>query len=378
MLSLEMLLSIHALSPLEEGGSVARTGFLYQDHVAARFCIQMLGDPRLTEVWCETEDDVTLLWDFGQGTVVEFVQVKANELDQLWSVSLLCGGGVADSIVAKSLAHDRCVEPCWFRVVTRADIHSDLRPLCLDREDQRRCLGNMTIRTLHAKVSKALGGALSPRGRSASHWLADTVWQVGESEQAISDNNRWKLQKYLEEKENEPLFTDQLQELYGKLVYHIINASCTKWREGGDKKKLRRDAFRNWLLSTVRRIKGHTQVKGGRNLRRKMTDAQIPAAAIDTADDLRHAYRIRTLTPKYLQEDNFKVAELEVAAVMQRLLSDLDAGNLTDNGRQFHARCLNELTSVRQSFPQVDTGFLQGVLYTATDRCRHRFLRDVL
>jgi hypothetical protein len=87
------LASIHSLSPLEEGGSIARSGFLYQDHVAARFCIEMVRDTCLLEVWCETEDDITLLWDRGDGIVVEFVQVKANELSQLWSVALLCAGG---------------------------------------------------------------------------------------------------------------------------------------------------------------------------------------------------------------------------------------------------------------------------------------------
>ena len=67
-------MSIRALPPLEEGGSIARTGFLYQDHVAARYCIRMLRDPSLAEVWCETEDDVTLLWEGSDGLMVEFVQ----------------------------------------------------------------------------------------------------------------------------------------------------------------------------------------------------------------------------------------------------------------------------------------------------------------
>jgi hypothetical protein len=57
--------SSHDLSPLDQGGPVARAGFLYQDHVGAGFCIEMLRNTKLTGVWCETLDDITLIWDDG-------------------------------------------------------------------------------------------------------------------------------------------------------------------------------------------------------------------------------------------------------------------------------------------------------------------------
>jgi hypothetical protein len=334
----------------------------------------MLRESYLVEVWCEPEDDVTLLWDFGQGVVVEFVQVKAAELQQLWSVALLCSGGAAGSIVAKSLAHDRCAEPCWFRVVTRSGIQSDLHPLRLDRENSGRCLGDTTTRALHEKVSRSMGDALSPRGRTASHWLADAIWEVGESEQAMANHNRWQLQEYLEQSD-EPLFTDQLRELYDQLLFRVHQASFPKWKDGADKKKLRRDGLRSWLLGTVRRIRGYAPTMAGTNLKRKMEDALIPASAIDTADRMRRAYRTRMLDARYQQDEDLKAAELEVAAVLQYLLSHLDAGNISDDGRQFHARCLDALLSVHQTHPRADISFLQGALYSATDRCRHRFLR---
>jgi hypothetical protein len=61
--------------------------------------------------------------------------------------------------------------------------------------------------------------------------------------------------------------------------------------------------------------------------------------------------------------------------VLQRLLSNLDAGILADDGLQLHARCLNSLAAVREVYPKADNSFLQGALYSITDRCRHRFLR---
>ena len=68
--------SIHALPPLETGGVEARQGFGLQDHVAAGICIELVVNPTLKQVWCETQDDITLIWDAPDGELVEFVQVK--------------------------------------------------------------------------------------------------------------------------------------------------------------------------------------------------------------------------------------------------------------------------------------------------------------
>lgn len=371
-LPLTALQSIHVLAPLEEGGSVARTGFLYQDHVAARYCIQMLQDPHLLEVWCETEDDVTLLWQTADGLVVELVQVKANELKQLWSVALLCEG-VAKSILAKSLAHDRCCEPCFFRVVTRVDIHPDLHPLRLGREHPGRCLGNPDVRALHQQVLESLGDMLSPRSRSASHWLADAIWDAGDSEDAIVAKNRWQLHEYLEAC-SEFLFPDQHTELYERLLRRVQQAAFPKWKDGGELKKLRRGPFQTWFEEALYQVKGYAPTRGGVNVKRKMQDAQISGEQIQNADRLRREFRMRQTEPKYQQDDDAKSAEVEVVATLQHLLSDLDAGNLSDDGVRFHARCLGALQSVKMCFPRVSTSFLQGAMYTAADRCRHRFL----
>lgn len=370
---LSLLPSIHALTPLEEGGAIARTGFLYQDHVAAGFCIQMLADPSLSEVWCETEDDVTLLWALSTSTLVEYVQIKSDSPTQLWSIALLCSGGAVSSIVAKSLKHDRCSEDCCFRVLTRTDINHQLRPLLLPRDHADRGLGNLAMREIHQKVCEALGNTQSEKGRSASHWVADTIWEVGESERSIINANNLELERYLE-KEGEPLFSDQRQELYDHILLRVQRASFPKWTNGGAAKKISSAAFRKWLLEEVNRLKGNSSAKGGENLARKMADANLPAATIENANRLRIGYRLHTLSPKYQQDGGLRSAELEVTAVMQELLSNLDAGNISETGAKFHARCLTALNEIKSAFPAADLSFLQGALYTATDRCRHRFL----
>ncbi len=205
---LEVLPSIHDLGPLEQGGPVARTGFVYQDHVAARFCIDMLRNARLVAVWCETLDDITLLWMGENGQVtVEFVQVKSNDLGQMWSVALICDGGKG-SLVARSLAQHRCHEPCCFRVVTRVGVQPDLRVLLLSRDHTDRCIGNAAVLALHRAIEEHLKDFYSPGGWSASAWIGHTYWDIAESESAIEHSNLLRLDEWLEQI-GEPLFSDQ-------------------------------------------------------------------------------------------------------------------------------------------------------------------------
>ena len=124
--------SIYNLVPLETGGTLNRIGIGFQDHIAAGFCLDMLTDERLLEVWCESQDDITLIWEVAGQIKVEFVQVKSNELNQLWSVATICnreGKGVGHSILEKSLANDRCEEACCFRIVTTRPVQDELKLL---------------------------------------------------------------------------------------------------------------------------------------------------------------------------------------------------------------------------------------------------------
>ncbi|RYF42002.1 MAG: DUF4297 domain-containing protein [Cytophagaceae bacterium] len=84
------LQSIFDLEPLEFGGVENRKGIDFQDHVAASFCLAMLTDTRIESVWCERQDDVTVIrFENGQRTV-EFIQVKGNSFDHLWSTAEIC------------------------------------------------------------------------------------------------------------------------------------------------------------------------------------------------------------------------------------------------------------------------------------------------
>jgi hypothetical protein len=364
--------SIHELGPLEQGGPIARTGFLYQDHVAARFCIDMLGSASLVGVWCETLDDITLLWLDEDGELtIEFVQVKSNDLGQMWSVAMLCEDGTA-SILAHSLAQHRCKEPCCFRIVTRVDVNDELSLLVLKRGHEDRCIGNEKARLLHQDIEKRLAGFCSPAGWSASAWLGHVYWDVAESESALENANLLSLDRWLEEN-GEPLFSDQRAELYSHILGRVVKASALM-KEDAEDKKFDRDSYRAWVLDEVQRIRGHAPTKAGKILKRKMENAQIADSAIQNALELRLAYRQRVIQPKYQQEQDYRYADLELRATLQHLVAQLDAGLLVANGPTFHARCLEAAVGVRDQYTNVELSFLHGSMYSMTDRCRHRYL----
>ncbi|MEM6433297.1 MAG: dsDNA nuclease domain-containing protein, partial [Cyanobacteria bacterium P01_D01_bin.115] len=106
--------SYRDLPPLERGGEINRNGLEFQDHVAAGYCIDMLSGSSLVEVWCETLDDITLVWCKDDCEEFEFVQAKSNSLNHLWSVAELCKRdkkkgkpSLGSSIFEKLIANER-------------------------------------------------------------------------------------------------------------------------------------------------------------------------------------------------------------------------------------------------------------------------------
>jgi len=189
--------SIHELAPLESGGVIARSGFIFQDHVAASFLIDMLKNHGLQEVWCETQDDITLIWLCDNHQEVEFVQVKNIELGHFWSVAELCkrekttasAPKIGTSILEKSLANDRFKEPCRFRMVTSLSVISELKILALYLESPLRQSQNENFSTLCKQVKQKVPDAISPNGHDSSWWLSNVFWDVRHTDDAVERKN---------------------------------------------------------------------------------------------------------------------------------------------------------------------------------------------
>ena len=382
-----MAKSIHTLTPLEIGGTVARRGFAVQDHVAAGLCLRMIEDTSLAQVWCESQDDVTLLWLNNSDEEVEFVQVKSNELDQLWTIAKLlekekrlAGDGMPKDghcILQKSLQFDRCSETVRFRIVTCRDVKEELRLLTYELKSPLRAANTPAFTDLLAAISAKLGDVSSQNGNGCSFWIERTRWYVVDSLEAIWNANLVKVAE-LVQANSQFLAIDQIREIYQALLIQVHDAGLADSRVDPNKKKLVRANATTWFVNAVNDAVHPARNGTSKTLERKLNDAKVATDIVETAASLRRRYRTALLTPKYSDSDKRLRMEGEIEARLQSLRADLDCQVLTDDGVAFHARCLREVKAVHDSLPPKDRPplqNLQGYMYNLADRCTHRFVR---
>jgi hypothetical protein len=374
------------------GGTFARRGFDFQDHVAAGFLIEMVENVYLEEVWCESLDDITLIWRTKTEQQAEFLQVKSNELGTLWTVALLCkrdkgaekASGktrgeekVGSSILERSLAHDRCMEPCRFRMVTCWEVNADLKVLTYPLFTDYRQSATKELDALSEELRAYVADFRSQNGNDCSYWARLTYWQVVGKMADVKNRNLIAFKRAIGAL-GDPVADDQLEEVYMSLVALASDAGAADWRMvGRDAKKIKRD----WLIKWLRRKTGeylHPVEHGGHIVREKMERASLPEDSILSALEERSRYLEQLYTPQYTGRLEYREIEGEVVSVLHSLRSKLDAGIIDDDGVAFHARCRIRLEEVRNEMPsekRPPLAFVHGCMYNITDRCTHRFLR---
>ncbi len=382
-------ISIHNLRPLEAGGIAARQGFSYQDHVAVAFYLAMLDDPDLAQVWCETDDDITLIRDCNTGETVEFVQVKHEQLAQLWSAALLCQRDATAategndthprSILERSLAHDRCHEPCSFRLVTSWHIHPDLQLLTLPLAHERRRPGEAGFETLVRDIAERAERThrfVSDNGGGAEFWVRNVVWDVRESTIAVEHSNLLALDAYVA-RQGYGLAPDQRAELYEKLLIRARDAAEAPFDPDPTRKNLARLGLLDYLQREILAAQHPSVAVDGTALRGRLTDAGLGEETIESAWDLRRRYRMPALTSPYLHLEDRDRVEADVLARLNQLRSAWNAREFEDTPEQFHSRCLHALDDLRFQLLPIDVpiGILQGMMYDITGRGAHRFTR---
>lgn len=373
--------SIYDLPPRERGGVVARQGFTFQDHVAVGLCLDMLTSNELIEVWCESQDDITLIWEKDSEKEAEFVQVKSNKLDGLWSVGELCQrdkSKVGSSILEKSLAYDCCKESSCFRIVTLWPVNRDLEILTSPIDSFKRNSSRNELQELSTKIEKKLGTVNSDNGNSSNFWVERVEWYVEHDLDALKRKNLEKLRKFLEMQDCR-LPDDQLEEkIYNPLIWKVQKAADAEWKDDPNAKIIKREEFREVILHLV----DQTQLLGvggiSGKLKEKLVKANLPSDMISTAFDLRIRFRRARLQPGYLEVSEYERMEGEVVAILQQLRAKLDAGELSGQEENFHNFCLSKLEDLRTNFQKdfkLDFHLIQGCMYDITDRCMHRFVR---
>jgi hypothetical protein len=371
-------LSIHDLIPREPGAEEARRGFQFQDHIAAGFYIEMLGDPELSKVWCEAEDDITLVRQrTGEATEVEFIQVKSDEHNQLWSVSLLCrqesGGGT--SILERSLSRDRYQEPCWFRIVTVRPVARELEHLQFPCEHPERQPGTPRYDRVAELLPHPVHEFSSENGNDWRYWIGRVKWDVRHSEEAVRNGNFVRLEDVLRGR-RAYLAPDQRQVIYERLVRRAMDAATARRVRSPEAKCVEREELATFLGEAIREAQRAGAVDTDPPLERKMREAGLSEPTILHAKEVRRRYSsIRRRNAYYSPSERERIEE-EVSSRLHRLWSQLEAGEFDDTPAQFYARCLRELEDIRNSVAPDNPPpliMLQGMMYERVRRCVHRF-----
>jgi len=373
--------SIYDLPPLNVGGVEARNGFAFQDHVAAGFCLHMLDDDTLHEVWCESLDDITLIWAPLGGLCVEFIQVKGTEMNQLWSVAKLCEreskpDGPSHCMMEKSLAQDRCKERCRFRIVTARPVKDEIEVLTLPYDAPARKDGAAKFNAIHKLMASKVGEFRSKNGNDYTFWTKSVFWDVRHTDESVSNANKLKLGQILTLR-GLGLAPDQLDELYTHLLKKVWDASRVDPRVSPSGNRIKRVDFDTWIMARANEM-GFPTVGAKEKLEEKMQKAMLAPDMIATAIEQIRYYRAEQLSPKYLDLAQQRLIQGEVNALLQGLKSRIDNGLLPDDGGAFHGLCLDELDKLRGQLPvtpKPPLAFLQGCMYNVTGRCLHRFRR---
>ncbi|HAL72734.1 MAG TPA: hypothetical protein DCP71_13290 [Verrucomicrobiales bacterium] len=369
--------SFRERKPTEEGGPIARAGFAYQDHVAAHFCLSLLNDPMLIEVWCETYDDIVLIRLIEGTETMEFIQVKADVLDQLWTLAKLCAresGKEGTSIFERSLTRAAYKEKASFRMVTLRPIGKELSVLSLNRCHEDR-INSIEIQSLTKDLEQRFQQAQSPAGHGACYWVDNVEWEsFGQRE--IADSNKLTLKRHLE---SLGIYapSDTLTSVYETLIARIKGMSELR-NADHDKKVMTRAMLIELLRKAEDPFPDHLP---SAKLEAKLAAARCDPVCISQAQDLRRAYRKTLLTRPFLNlgEENDKT-EVAILGNLHRLLSAYDSGRSKDSSdREFHATCVESVEALSVNLhvgrDQLTTHDAVGCMYEITSRCRHRFTK---
>lgn len=378
----EVLPSVEDAAPLEQGGPIARTGFNYQDEIAVGFLLDMLVDPSILKVHCETHDDIVLVIQNPLSELVaEYVQVKGSEEDKYWSVADLCArmkGKVGSSIYETSLERDKHREQSRFRIVTLRPVMKNLRILTKQQKGSDRNDDSPEILALISAIEEKIGNTKSKKGNGAAFWVRNCLWEERQSE---AHNRKENLLRVIQisYREGRALLPEQAEIILQELRQKAKDAGDAKWEAGKDKKIIAHCQLREWWNARVQAlIDGSASISGGK-LEGKMVSAQLPGPIIGLAKELRRDYAAISRTSKYSSSGEDEILRSKVKSTIQSLQSALHSGELNLDSQKFHALCLRQMDQINEGRPEGApdrSAFLKGCMYDIADRCLLRFDRS--
>ncbi len=371
--------SIDDVQPTEEGGPIARGGFSYQDEIAVGFLLEMIDDANLLKAHCETHDDLVLVRAAGSGAerIAEYVQVKAEEPDQLWTVATLCEKkkSQGSSLFERSLARDRHAETARFRIVTLRPPASALEPLTYPADSEFRVLDCVAMKELSKELGRRFPEAQSPKGNDSAYWLVHCRWEPRYDLQTVIKDNQRRLFE-LGNKAGCILLIEQIMSLLEELRAMAKTASDLQWVPHRARKIITREFMLRWWTGKLREIVEGAAQKSGGKLADKLMAAGVSADIIDLAVELRRDYAALIRSPRYMESDETRALQGRVKSDALTLRTRLMSGALKTDGTQFHARCVEQMDAINADRPtgvSDQSAFLNGCLYDIADRCLLRF-----
>jgi hypothetical protein len=368
--------SIYSLLPLDTSGRRARKGFEYQDHVGAFLLLLMLLDETLKEVWFETEDDLTLIWNNKGIDTVEFIQVKHENLPSRYSVSTICSkNGSKESLLEKSLKQDRCREKTKFRFITSYDVDRELSVLKLPLNEKFRTAVEETKKEqlLISAIEEHLPDFKSPNGNGIDYWVKNCFWdKFPDSIASLEAKNKICFEEILN---GRPFgcYPDQRNELYQQILARVKKASTEDIVITNDASRITRQDLLTWFdlqLSELRAPKGATV-----RLKEKLVEAGIDSVLINRAEELKWEYMSAKLDSDFVKGSQFSVLEKSIANLLFDLKLKLDAGQLELDGPNFLLRCKQEVEALAEAYPNLLKEHAVAFMFDYTNRCLHRYIK---
>src|SRR5262249_42616337 len=217
---------VSELTPQEAGGRAARRGFSYQDHITAAFCLETLLEGAPEEIWIEHRDDITLVWRSAETTLIEFVQVKAEDRKSRWSIAALTmreQNVIGTSLLERSLAQARGINQASFRIITSADTDHHLSVLKNPPEHAAR--RSPEAERLVEAIAARVPGAVAPSGTTVTEWVRRCRWEKRtDSLEALRALNLGALERLLAARKKE-LPYEHRDAMYDDLLQLISDAA---------------------------------------------------------------------------------------------------------------------------------------------------------
>jgi hypothetical protein len=376
-MDLPLLPSVDDMVPSEEGGPIARSGFDYQDEIGVSFLLDMVEDTAIQKVHFETHDDLVIVLAAKPYSVAEFVQVKAGEINQLWTVAFVCKNenGIGTSILERSLGRDSCREQSLFRLITLRQVASELKPLTFPRDAPGRQFTDPAMAALLEAFEDKKLACVSKKGNDVKFWVANCLWQERPDESAIREMNFSRLVR-LANRRGFSLFSEQSDQLLEDLRLWVKRAGAARWRSNRDEKIVTRVQICSWLDRRLAELRSGIASPSGGKLAGKMEEAGLSEEQVRMAVDLRLSYAKVVRTSRYMTTKNADKLQFRVKSELASLRARMMAGQLQLDGQGFHLLCLERMDAIsseRRGDSDDQSGFLKGCMYDITDRCLHRF-----